>query len=483
MNPKHSFLVLSLLLSLSVFSGFRAQNWPSGFDPVAFLRYTSLNQAFGDTIDTLKLGREIDGYVCEYLSEPLALDYCWAKWMHELHVPVLAVRGTIQTRKSWLANGFAGMFPARDTIRNIDEIWPYCFAEHPEARVHAGWAIGSVLLSHDMLPHILEIAKTGKREIVLTGHSQGGALVWLLSMQFYFWQQQGILPSDLKFTVYTIGSPKPGNLWFAREFLTKYPPERAFNVFSNPDVVPLLPPTLQYIDPEAEGYGFHTGRKDFTDDNHSAIYSSLFSRARKFQRPLRKAAKKYHFILGNFAGVTVHRYLDSYQWPKTISDFNYHHVGTPVMLVPDADYLAFFNADSANSIFAHHSLSSYRWFFEKHPFNRLAASGNRQWNLVEMSENPDEPEVYSDVRLRIDPEHYGITLSDSCSKHHFTYHSAGKELHIYAGNPLVRFTCNHKHMHQILSKFSGPVVLEENMKGGLSFIFPDKGYLLWRLDQ
>ncbi|HPN72156.1 MAG TPA: hypothetical protein PLZ32_21680, partial [Saprospiraceae bacterium] len=68
------------------------------------------------------------------------------------------------------------------------------------------------------MPKIDSLYKTGTKEFLIMGHSQGGAIAYLMTSYLYNLQQLGQLPIDIKFKTYCSAAPKPGNLYYAYEY-------------------------------------------------------------------------------------------------------------------------------------------------------------------------------------------------------------------------------------------------------------------------
>jgi predicted esterase len=67
------------------------------------------------------------------------------------------------------------------------------------------------------LPTITFQLKTeiNKKESYIMGHSQGGAIAYLLTAHLLSLQKENKIPSEIVFKTYCSAAPKPGNLHFA----------------------------------------------------------------------------------------------------------------------------------------------------------------------------------------------------------------------------------------------------------------------------
>jgi hypothetical protein len=141
-----------------------------------------------------------------------------------------------------LENLYAAMVPANGKlILDNADTFNYCLAPGNKAAVHVGWLIGTAFLSKDIVPKIDSLYKSGIKDLLLMGHSQGGAINYLLTAYLYSLQKQNILPGDIRFKTYCSAAPKPGNLFFAYYFESITENGWAFNVVNSADWVPETP--------------------------------------------------------------------------------------------------------------------------------------------------------------------------------------------------------------------------------------------------
>lgn len=116
---------------------------------------------------------------------------------------------------------------------------------NPETAMHTGWLICTAYLSRDILPRIDSLYKTVVKDFIITGHSQGGAISYLLTAYFINLREQKVLPTDLRIKTYCSAAPKPGNLYFAYDYEARTQSGWAFNVVNTADWVPESPFSVQ----------------------------------------------------------------------------------------------------------------------------------------------------------------------------------------------------------------------------------------------
>ncbi len=178
-------LLLVILGSTFLFSA-RAQVLKAGFDKSEYLETLKINQKAhidlpkweGDT--TVPMPQQ---FVFRERSQVVAFDNLFDFWMHRSKpLALIAVRGSIPTGASFLANLYAAMIPASGELELKDgEVFTYQLSEDPRAAVHAGWCIAMAHIAAPVLEKIDSCYKAGIRDVILTGHSQGGGITFLLS--------------------------------------------------------------------------------------------------------------------------------------------------------------------------------------------------------------------------------------------------------------------------------------------------------------
>lgn len=108
--------------------------------------------------------------------------------------------------------------------------------------------------------------------VTITGHSLGGALATLLALDF-------ASHSSVPLTVYTIGSPRVGDLTFSRLFDNVVP--GCFRVANRLDIVPKTPPPLFYfhVGDETEVVPGTDLKWDVGCEHHITSYLNMLSKS------------------------------------------------------------------------------------------------------------------------------------------------------------------------------------------------------------
>lgn len=299
-----------------------------------------------------------------YQSNPMGLDNLWDLWQDENNTAAISIRGTTQNGLSWLENFYAAMVPATGELKVAhDYTFKYQLATNPRATVHVGWVLGLAFLSRDMMPKIDSLYKAGVKDFYVTGHSQGGALAYLLTAYLYHLQLQNLLPQDIKLKTYCSAAPKPGNLYFAYDYEALTQNGWAYNVVNSADWVPETPFSIQTLN-------------DFNATNPFVNAKSVIRKMgfpknlvlklvyNKMDRKTRKAMKYYCKNLGKRVGKMLKKSLPGFEPPQYAEGMNYVRTGNYITLLADEDYYRQF-PDSKVNAFAHHLHASYLFLLNK----------------------------------------------------------------------------------------------------------------------
>ncbi|MFD0701697.1 lipase family protein [Myroides pelagicus] len=321
-----------------------------------------LHKSFAkDTLYTLT------NYTRIYESKELGLTNKWALYKNDQNIYEIAVRGSVNKGLSWMANYYAAMIPAEGTLKlETDKIVNYRLSDDPRAGTHAGWTVATLYLLEDIQPKLDSIIATGAREVIISGHSQGAAIAYLLTAAIN--QQKALhqLPSDLIVKTYAIAPPKPGNLYFnySYEATTR---NWSYSVINTLDWVPEVPPTAQMLTDFNE-------ISPFAEEETNAMFKKISWPKRWFaqglfkglKKPSKKAVHKYNKYLGSFIFKQIKKDLPHLEEPTYMKNANYHRVGNPVILqgINDQEYMDKFN--TSKSTMTHHNPPAYLYLINKY---------------------------------------------------------------------------------------------------------------------
>jgi hypothetical protein len=100
-------------------------------------------------------------------------------------------------------------------------------------------------LFQDILPKIDSCLSKGINDFYIIGHSQGGAISYLLTSMLYDLKARDVRYENLTIKTYASAAPKPGNLYYAYEYEALTQKGWAFNVVNSADWVPEGPFSIQ----------------------------------------------------------------------------------------------------------------------------------------------------------------------------------------------------------------------------------------------
>ncbi|TDE17391.1 lipase family protein [Dyadobacter psychrotolerans] len=301
-----------------------------------------------------------------YRSAVSGFDNLWDLWKRNDGVGIVAVRGSVQTGASFLANLYAAMVPAKGALQ-LDKTrsFSYNLSNNPSAAVHVGWLVSLAYLSTDIVAKIDSCHKTGMKEFVLTGHSQGGGIVFMLNSYLENLKAEGKLPADIRFKTYCSAGPKPGNLYYAYDYERMTSGGWAYNVVNSADWVPDVPFTVQTVDDFTAVNPFH-GAKTQIKKMKFPKNLALKHVYNQMSKPSNKARKNYQKYLGKMISRTVRKQLPDFTIPTYYNSSYYVRTGNTVVLYADEEYFKLFSNEADNpNIWQHHLPKPYLFLAEK----------------------------------------------------------------------------------------------------------------------
>ncbi len=354
-------LTLALFLSCQVSWG---QILKPGFDKQEYIELLKIYSRWGDSSFSVGIA-ESETYTRAYRSPTMGLENRWELHTDKAHnTAVISIRGTTADPVSWLANFYAAMVPAQGTLTlNEKTTFNYKLAANPQAAVHVGWLISMGFLATDIIPRIDSCYRAGIKDYIILGHSQGGAISYLLTSHLYQLQESGQLPADIRFKTYCSAGPKPGNLYYAYEYENRTQGGWAFNVVNSADWVPEVPISIQTLNdfnPTNPFVNAKAGIKKQKFPKRAAL-NYVYKQLTKHTL---KAQKRYQQYLGNKASKYVKSQLPGIQIPKYYNSNHYVRTGTYVVLLADEAYYKQF-PESQTKVFTHHMLQPYYYLAQK----------------------------------------------------------------------------------------------------------------------
>ncbi|MCE7040522.1 lipase family protein [Dyadobacter sp. CY312] len=365
-----TFTRLLLLVTTTLFPVItNAQALKPGFDKAEYIELLKVNHRVH--IDVAKWSDTLgtpDPEQCKlvYRSPVVGFDNLWDLWKKNKSVGVIAVRGSVQTGPSFLANLYAAMVPAKGSLQLTKDVsFDYNLSNNPNAAVHVGWLVSMANLSGDIVAKIDSCYKTGMKEFILTGHSQGGGIVFLLNSYLENLKVQGKLPADIRFKTYCSAGPKPGNLFYAYDYENMTRGGWAYNVVNTADWVPDVPFTVQTVDDFTAVNPFH-GAKAQIKKLKFPKNIALRHVYDQMSKPSYKARKNYQKYLGKMVSQTVKKQFPDFVTPQYYNSNYYVRTGNTIPLNADEEYYKLFSNDPANpNIWQHHLPRPYLYLAEK----------------------------------------------------------------------------------------------------------------------
>jgi hypothetical protein len=360
----------SLVIAVMVFVSFNIYAEPKlkpGFDAkecANMLQLAAMQPADSPWVNTML--PKPDGYTLVYRSDTVGLDNRWDLWLRDDSVAVISIRGTTKSPESWVEDFYSPMVPATGSM-NIgnNKIFTYQLAADNNAYIHTGFLLGLGYLAPDIVAKINEYYAKGIKEFILTGYSQGGALILLMTSYLYY-LPPGQLPQDIQFKTYACAPPKPGNLFYAYDYEFIRRGGWEYRVVNVEDWVPNMPPTVQT-------------RFDYkTNDPFTTVDSLLKENLNIFERivvgliqksmlgSLDNARDNLIKYMGEEVYKMVVKYLPGFPEPQYSPTMYFMTCGTPIVLRPTEEYLAkFVSPGGIAGMFIHHMPNAYYFLLDK----------------------------------------------------------------------------------------------------------------------
>lgn len=365
MEVKNQFTVLISVFFGCLFStGLPAQNLTPYFNKEEYKELLYISAKTNTPDSTVFKIPPPANYEMIYRSAITGLDNRWDLWLNNNKtIAVISIRGTTGKPESSLANLYAAMVTAKGRLLlNETDTFDYSLAPGENAAVHIGWLLSMAFLSKDIVPKIDSLYKSGIKNFLLMGHSQGGAVNYLLTAYLYSLQRQMILPGDIRFKTYCSAAPKPGNLYFAYyyEYITRN--GWAYNVVNAADWVPETPVSIQTLNDFNETNLFKNAKNEIKKLKFpkNIILKGVYN---KLDKPTKKAQKKYEKYLGTMTSKFIMKRLPDFTPPEYVNSNNYVRTGTTVVLYPDKEYYRKFPENSPD-ISIHHNFNAYLYLLK-----------------------------------------------------------------------------------------------------------------------
>lgn len=298
-----------------------------GFDPnevkslIALCNSYTFQEVYGS--DSLIVPKEFKKV---FTSEVIGMDNVFQVYEGD-GVGVINFRGSTSETSSWVQNFYSAMIPAKGVMK-IDSIdVPYSFATDTNTAVHSGYALTSVLLAPKIIKQISKLNKKGIYNILITGHSQGGALAqlchaYLENLSGYEQFTQNV------YKTYAFANPMCGNKEFADEYKARYSDSNMnYSIINPDDMVPKLPMNYQK-DRNAYGNLFYKSWADLITKGDVPKFKNMFLTI--FTSPITSYINYSNLVIEK---IVSNSYV-SIEMPDYVRDINYFPTGTIHLLEP-----------------------------------------------------------------------------------------------------------------------------------------------------
>ena len=314
------------------------------------------------------------GYKKTYTSGVFGMDNRFQIYENGL-LAVINIRGSTDKQISWLENIYSAMIPAKGKIEIEGQTFDYMFSKDSSAAVHSGFALGLAYLHSDLISRIQFLNQKGIYDIILTGHSQGGALVNLFRTYLTYVSPE-VISTKNKYKVYSFAAPMLGNKAFIQEFNALYVDKNAAFSFINAyDPIPELP--VSYNDSNF----FKDNIKALLFDRESFSIKKVVSDGGILL--LENKIGKYVKRFGNSTSNKISKDLGHVEMPAYVNDFNYMRQKDEILLgkflypkiLKDSSIL---ENDSLMAIYPRHPNGHFvneklykkaSWTFQHKPYN------------------------------------------------------------------------------------------------------------------
>lgn len=354
MRKYFTTLVFAFICSVSY-----AQIKP-GFDKSEYLELLRLCKSVDTTKTKLDLTPVPEKFKQIYVSDEVGLKNKWSLYSDQNKIHAIVVRGSVASLTSWMENFYAAMVSANGRLELSDNFtFDYHLSDNSQANVHLGWLIGMAYLQKEIVPKLDSLAKLNEFDVYLVGHSQGGAITYLLSSHLHYLQKQGKVDSRFRFKTVTSAAPKPGNLYYAQDFEYINRDGRSYSIVNETDWVPETPFSIQTFT------DFNTINPFVNIDaalNKQKLIVKLYGKKvyRQLNKSTRKAQERFEHYLGNMVSKYIKKELPEFKIPKYEKSSYYSRTGFPVIL-RDVGMLQ----DKTENAFKNHMYWTYYQLAEK----------------------------------------------------------------------------------------------------------------------
>lgn len=357
-------LWIIILVGLTVSDSLAQVRLTPGFEKEEFLELLKISSRQGDSLYNPDLPAP-EKFEMIYRSESMGFDNRWDLWTSNDNLACISIRGTTIKQVSWLDNFYAAMVPSKGSLKISDTfVFDYHLSNDPRSAVHTGWLISTAFLARDIIPKLDSLYQHGFKEFLIMGHSQGGAIAYLLTSHILNKQALGLLPPDIRIKTYCSAAPKPGNLYYAYDFENQTKGGWALTVVNAADWVPQAPFSVQTVTDFVRVSPFTHAKASIKKQPLlkrivlNKVYNSLVN-------PTKKANRKFQKHLGENLEIFVKKVFPDFESPGYVNTNNYVRTGQQIVLYPDLEYYNSFPQDE-RKIWTNHMFESYLYLTSRY---------------------------------------------------------------------------------------------------------------------
>lgn len=259
------------------------------------------------------------GYNLSYTSDVLSMDNKFQVYENG-KIGIINYRGSTESVISWVENCYSAMIPAIGTISIDGEAAEYAFSKEDDAAVHAGYGLTIVILSEVIKEQINALNSKGIYNIIITGHSQGGALATMTRAYLENLPKRELSSKNV-YKTYSYAQPMSGNKEFAIEYNERFSDEgTSYSIINPQDPVTYMPFNYEEetLITKDKIKGWLLGEDEFKAKD---LGKDAFIRL--FERGIKSYVKNSNTLVNKILGLK----FGKIEMPEFVSDINYFPTG------------------------------------------------------------------------------------------------------------------------------------------------------------
>lgn len=237
---------------------------------------------------------------------------------------IFVFRGTIDQTNSWLENVHFMQIPAQGTIKIEEQAFDYTFSKEQNAAVHSGYVLALTFLNEKLKEYLTPARLEGIEKIILTGHSQGGALAQM------FLSHLDLKPEfkSIKLMSYSFGSPRIGNQSFTDDFNQRFgKTNQSFRYVNPSDLVCKLPILNKSFEFNVKGFNTTLDLESI----NSLVQFGMGFLPEKYKSKIEKGIENTKSV----AATIVKTQVGNVQFPEFMPTIFYGETGNLITIEPE----------------------------------------------------------------------------------------------------------------------------------------------------